>query len=148
MMHLAQDFKVATIRQEFRYLNLKKQFVTDKSGVKMLEIQGACFTADEDSIFGTVNTDYVQRELDWYTSMSLCVNDIPGGKQEANPPVIWTTVSDSNGMINSNYNYIRHHIYSSGQECTLNCSFKILITSNFTTEPPTQQSQTTSKQSK
>jgi thymidylate synthase len=37
--------------------------------------------------------------------MSLCVNDIPGGKQEANPPVIWTTVSDSNGMINSNYGW-------------------------------------------
>ena len=105
MMHLAQDFKVATIRQEFRYLNLKKRFVTDKSGVKMLEIQGACFTADEDSIFGTVNADYVQRELDWYTSMSLCVNDIPGGEQNAKPPVIWIDVSDSNNMINSNYGW-------------------------------------------
>jgi len=79
--------------------------VTDKSGVKMLEIQGACFLADQESIFGSVNSDYVQRELDWYKSMSLCVNDIPGGKQEANPPVIWTTVSDSNGMINSNYGW-------------------------------------------
>jgi thymidylate synthase len=96
---------VISIRNEFKHLNYNKKYVTDKSGVKMLEIQGACFTADEDAIFGTVNADYVQRELDWYTSMSLCVNDIPGGKQEANPPVIWTTVSDSNGMINSNYGW-------------------------------------------
>ena len=59
-----------------------------------------CFNADEDSIFGEVNWDYVQREEAWYNSISLNVNDIPGGA-----PQIWKTVADPDGFINSNYGW-------------------------------------------
>jgi thymidylate synthase len=88
------------IREEFKFLLENEIFVTDKTGVKMLEIRGANFIADEKSIFGTVNDDYVQRELEWYKSLSLNVNDIPGG-----PPAIWKQVADKDGYINSNYGW-------------------------------------------
>jgi thymidylate synthase len=88
------------IREEFTFLLENEIFVTDKTGVKMLEIRGANFIADEKSIFGVVNDDYVQRELEWYKSMSLNVNDIPGGA-----PAIWKQVADGDGYINSNYGW-------------------------------------------
>ena len=91
---------VADVRLEFQALLEHENFITDKSGVKMLEIVGANFIADEPAIFGTVNEDYVQRELEWYESMSLNVNDIPGG-----PPTIWKLVADKDGYINSNYGW-------------------------------------------
>jgi thymidylate synthase len=77
-----------------------KRFVTDKSGVKTIEILNASFIADEEALFGTVNQEYVARELEWYRSMSLNVDDIPGG-----PPAIWKQVADKNGIINSNYGW-------------------------------------------
>jgi thymidylate synthase len=77
-----------------------QNFVTDKSGVKTIEIVNASFVADEAAIFGTPNQDYIERELKWYRSMSRNVNDIPGG-----PPEIWKMVADKNGMINSNYGW-------------------------------------------
>ena len=88
------------IRQEFARLYREKKFVTDKSGVKTVEIIGASFWANSPMIFGEVNEDYVKRELEWYKSQSLNVNDIPGG-----PPAIWKQVADSDGMINSNYGW-------------------------------------------
>lgn len=78
-----------------------KNFVKDKSGCDMIELVGASFIADEPSIFGTVNEDYVNREIDWYTSMSLNVNDIP-----APVPKIWKDVATADGYINSNYGYL------------------------------------------
>ena len=81
--------------------NLKNEvFVTDKTGVKTVEILNASFIANEPAIFGTVNQEYVARELDWYRSMSLNVNDIPGG-----PPAIWKMVATPEGLINSNYGW-------------------------------------------
>lgn len=91
---------VADVRAEFIRLLHYEEYVTDKTGVKMLEVCSASFVADEPAIFGTPNQDYIQRELDWYRSMSLNVNDIPGG-----PPQIWSQVSDSDGYINSNYGW-------------------------------------------
>jgi len=75
-------------------------FVTDKTGCKMIELVGASFLADEETIFGEVNREYVERELRWYKSRSLNVNDIPGG-----PPAIWKQVADKDGFINSNYGW-------------------------------------------
>ena len=77
-----------------------EDFVIDKTGVKTIEIINAAFFANQPTIFGTVNEDYVQRELEWYKSMSLNVNDIPGG-----PPEIWKMVANPNGYINSNYGW-------------------------------------------
>jgi thymidylate synthase len=81
-----------------------KKFVKDKSGVNMIEIIGATFIADQPAIFGTPNQEYIQRELDWYKSMSLNVGDIPGG-----PPEIWKQVASTQGWINSNYGYLIWH---------------------------------------
>ena len=95
---------IDTVRQYFRYALQNEDFVIDKSGAKMLELVGESFIADEPAIFGTVNQEYVQHELDWYLSTSLNVNDIPGG-----PPKIWQQVSDENGFINSNYGWCIFH---------------------------------------
>ena len=79
---------------------INKEFVTDKSGVKTVEIMNASFLADREAIFGTVNEDYVERELQWYLSESLNVNDIP-----APVPAIWKAVATPDGRINSNYGW-------------------------------------------
>lgn len=86
------------IRDQFIDLYNKKEYVTDKTGVKTLEIVGASFTADEVSIFGTPNEEYIKREIDWYLSESLYVYDIP-----EKTPEIWKQISSTKGKINSNY---------------------------------------------
>lgn len=99
---------VCDIRLEFERLLSEKRFtsvnregsMTTLVGNETIEICGAAFIADEESIFGQVNWDYVKREEEWYNSMSLNVNDIPGG-----PPQIWKTVADPDGFINSNYGW-------------------------------------------
>lgn len=92
---------IDTIRDEFAELLKDGIFVEDKSGVKVLEIPGVSFVTDADEpIFGTWNKDYIQRELAWYKTQSLNVNDIPGGA-----PEIWKQVADSRGFINSNYGW-------------------------------------------
>lgn len=72
--------------------------------VKTVEIQHAHFWADKDWIIREPNYDYAKRELEWYDSQSLNVNDIPG-----ETPKIWKQVADKNGIINSNYGWV---IYS------------------------------------
>ena len=92
---------VEKIRRELREQYLCKEFVTDKTGVRLIEIIGASFyVGSEDHIFGTPNDDYIQREIEWYNSQSRFVRDIPGGA-----PKIWEQVSNINGMINSNYGW-------------------------------------------
>lgn len=91
---------VQDVRNQFVALYQEGEFVTDKSGGKVLEIVGATFIADEELIFGAVNEDYVKRELGWYRSKSLYVSDIPGGA-----PKIWQQVACKNGRINSNYGW-------------------------------------------
>lgn len=88
------------IRNEFKHLLETQDFVTDRLGTNMIEIVNATFIADEPTIFGTLNEDWAKREVAWYKSMSLDVNDIPG---EA--PQIWKQVADNNGFINSNYGW-------------------------------------------
>lgn len=91
---------VEDVRDEFAERLAHGMFTTDKTGVKTLEIVNASFIANEDSIFGEVNHDYVKRELAWYDSGSLSVYDIPGGT-----PAIWEAVSSKSGEINSNYGW-------------------------------------------
>lgn len=92
--------KVSDIRKEFIRKLCNNEYVIDKTGVYTLEITGGTFIADEPAIFGEVNWDYVQREIEWYESCSRNVNDIPG-----KTPAIWEQVSDKDGMINSNYGW-------------------------------------------
>lgn len=96
--------RTADIRDALASLYKQGKFATDKTGVKTIELVGASFIADEPSIFGPLNDEYIKKELDWYLSQSLYVKDI------GDPvPKIWTAVSDSEGKINSNYGYL---IYS------------------------------------
>jgi len=88
------------IRNELIEKYKAEDFVIDKSGSKMVELIGATFIADEDWIIRKPNYEYVERELQWYESQSLFVEDIPG-----ETPVIWKAVSDKNGKINSNYGW-------------------------------------------
>lgn len=96
-----QRLRVSDIREEFLGLKSEETHVIDKTNCRMLEIQGASFLADENAIFGKVNWDYVDREIKWYESMSLNVNDIPG-----DTPAIWKQVADPDGHINSNYGWM------------------------------------------
>jgi thymidylate synthase len=99
---------ITNIRHEFASLLQSKKFtsvnreatMTGLTGNTTIEIIGASFIADEEAIFGEVNWDYVKREEEWYNSMSLNVNDIPGGA-----PAIWKAVADKDGFINSNYGW-------------------------------------------
>lgn len=75
-------------------------FVTDKSGVKTVEIIGANFIADKPFILREQNNEYIERELAWYKCQSLYVKDIPG-----NTPEIWNKIASSDGKINSNYGW-------------------------------------------
>lgn len=102
---LLPTLKVNDIREHFKTALATGNYVTDKTGVKTIELVGASFLADEDAIFGAVNWDYVRREIEWYDSKSLKVADIRGGA-----PKIWQQVASRNGEINSNYGWA---IYSS-----------------------------------
>tara|TARA_R110001606_G_scaffold95363_4_gene211048 strand:+ start:2463 stop:3209 length:747 start_codon:yes stop_codon:yes gene_type:complete len=93
--------EVKHIRELFVDLYVNKEFVTDKTGVKTLELVGSSFIADETAIFGKPNQEYIDREIAWYNSQSLNVNDIPG-----ETPAIWQMISSKDGMINSNYGYL------------------------------------------
>lgn len=99
MIHIKH--RVSDVRTWFRDLKLSQEYVTDKTGCKMIEVVGATFIADETSIFGTVNQDYVEREIEWYRSMSLRVDDIRGGA-----PAAWKACAAKDGTINSNYGYL------------------------------------------
>ena len=82
-------------------------FTIDKTGQKTIELIGASFIADEPSIFGTPNTDYISQELLWYTSMSTNIKDIYG--EHRDPPAAWEYAANQFGEINSNYGLL---IYS------------------------------------
>lgn len=84
------------LRDEFARLRLEGKEVNGT-----LELIGESFLANEATIFGAPNHDYTDRELDWYRSGSLNVNDIPGGA-----PKIWQQVASNEGLINSNYGYL------------------------------------------
>ena len=91
---------VNDIRNYFINALVENDYVVDKTGVKTIEMMAAQFVADEPSIFGTVDVNYIARELEWYKSQSLNVNDIPGGA-----PKVWKEVADESGFINSNYGW-------------------------------------------
>lgn len=92
---------VSDVRKWFLDLKERQEYVVDKTGCKMIEVVGATFIADKDAIFGTVNADYVNREIEWYKSMSRNINDIPGGA-----PAAWQACASDKGKINSNYGWM------------------------------------------
>lgn len=80
---------------------LMEKFINKEFTGNTVELVGATFLADEPVIFGIVNNDWHERELEWYKSISLNVNDIKG-----NIPKIWKDVATPDGRINSNYGYM------------------------------------------
>ena len=70
---------VSDIRQHFIQALANEEFTVDRTGSKTIELIGASFVADEPAIFGTVNKDYVNAEIDWYNAMSTNINDIEYG---------------------------------------------------------------------
>jgi|TARA_B110000908_G_C10169760_1_gene410222 thymidylate synthase len=91
---------VANIRKELSFKYLAKDFVIDRTGAKTIEMIGATFIADEDYVIRKPAYKYIERELEWYKSQSLNVNDIPG-----ETPQIWKSIASTEGMINSNYGW-------------------------------------------
>lgn len=99
MKTIRDTFAEKLANEDFTSVN-REQTMTALSGNTTIEIMGASFVADEPCLFGTLNEEYVKREEEWYNSMSLNVNDIPGG-----PPAVWKAVADKDGFINSNYGW-------------------------------------------
>lgn len=101
VMNCYVSFDVDDIREILWEEYEAQNFVIDPvSGSKTIEMTGVQFLANSPTIFGAVNNDYVKRELEWYKSMSLNVNDIPG-----KVPEIWKRVATPDGRINSNYGW-------------------------------------------
>ena len=96
--------RVADIRAKLIQKYKDQDFVIDKTGVKTIEVIGESFVADEDWIIRRPNYEYIERELEWYKSQSLYVDDIPG-----ETPAIWNQVCSDFGEINSNYGYLIWH---------------------------------------
>jgi thymidylate synthase len=87
---------VRDIQQTFK--NLLSQQIFSEDG--NLEIINASFIADEETIFGDVVHGWCRRELQWYLSQSLKIEDIP-----APIPAIWKQIASLDGEINSNYGW-------------------------------------------
>lgn len=79
---------------------IRKYKNNDFDATGNISIIAASFIADKPYIIREPNQDYIQRELQWYLSESLNVNDIPG-----KVPTIWQQCSDKDGFINSNYGW-------------------------------------------
>ena len=92
--------KVSDIREHFISELKNEKFTIDKTGAKTIELIGASFTADEPSIFGTPNQEYIDKEIEWYKSMSNNINDI---NKDGEPPAAWKFAASEYGQINSNY---------------------------------------------
>ena len=78
----------------------KNKYKNDEFRGNTVELQNIHFICDKDYIVREPNYDYAKREIEWYESQSLNVNDIPEGA-----PTIWKQVATSLGYINSNYGW-------------------------------------------
>lgn len=102
---------VQDVRQDFGIL-FKQWHGQGRPDEAMLEVLGASFHADEDTIFGKVNHAYIAREVRWYDGMTLNVNALD------KTPQIWRDISVQEdhgighlrpGTINSNYGFLLYH---------------------------------------
>lgn len=96
--------KTKDILEIFKEKYKNKDFRTIGNNVQQsntIEIQNAHFIADKDWIVREPNYNYFKRELEWYLSQSLNVNDIPGGA-----PTMWKACADKYGYVNSNYGWV------------------------------------------
>lgn len=99
-----QQLKTADIAKIFSSKLKNKEFTLDRTGQRTIEVIGASFIADKPSIFGKPNQEYIDKEIAWYDSCSLNINDL-----DEDPPKQWKLTASPDGYINSNYG---HLIYS------------------------------------
>lgn len=93
---------IEAVRKYFRYQLDNGIYTTDRNGGKTMEMLGAAFLADEPSIFGKPNKEYIDAEIEWYISQSTNITDIyPDGDKE--PPKAWQMTANVHGEVNSNY---------------------------------------------
>lgn len=88
--------KVNNIREQF--IDLYKNNQIAENGT--VEIINASFISDEETIFGELNKEYAEREIEWYLDQSLNIKTMKG-----DIPKIWKDISGKNGEINSNYGW-------------------------------------------
>ena len=96
--------KVNDIREHFIHMLEDEQYTKDRTGQKTIEMIGASFLADQESIFGEPNKEYIDAELNWYKYGSLNINDIYFDQKE--PPMAWQMSANDRGDINSNYGHL------------------------------------------
>ena len=112
-----KELTTEDIRNEFIRKYTNNEFRTINNNVQedsTIEIQNAHFIVDKPWIIRKPNYDYFKRELEWYDSQSLNVNDIPDGA-----PSMWKKCATPLGYINSNYGWC---IYSEeNHEQFVNC---------------------------
>ena len=101
---MANDMRVADIREYFTQQLAQKQFTKSRDGSLTIEMFGASFIADEPSIFGTPNQKYINAELLWYKSESTNINDIEMFYHCV--PQAWKYSANAHGEINSNYGHL------------------------------------------
>ena len=94
-------YNTEDIKQQLIVKYKAGDFRVTKTGVKTVELQSVQFECDKDYIIRKPNYDYASREIEWYESQSLNVNDIQG-----KTPAIWEQCADVNGEINSNYGWM------------------------------------------
>jgi thymidylate synthase len=95
---------VKDVRNHFIDELKNERFTVDKTGQKTIEMIGASFIADDESIFGQPNEEYINAEIDWYLSGSTNINDIY--EDDRDPPKAWQMSANKYGEINSNYGYL------------------------------------------
>lgn len=100
--------RVQDLRNYFANELIHQRFTIDKTGQKTIELIGASFLADEPTIYGTPNQDYIEKEIAWYESESTNIYDI-NKESGADAPAAWKYSANKHGEINSNYGYL---IYS------------------------------------
>ena len=107
-----RQYTVTDIKKFFIDELKDEAFTIDKTGQKTIEMIAASFMADEPAIFGTPNSEYINKEIEWYESQSTNINDI--GELWDKPPAAWLGAGNLHGEINSNYGKI---IYSDKYYC-------------------------------
>ena len=94
----------------FAELYKNEVFVTDKTGVKTVEILNANFVAKESSLFGKIDDAYLRKEVAWYDSE---IQNI--GAMEKPVPALWQSTAGHNGETNSNYGWAVNSIDNGDQ---------------------------------
>jgi thymidylate synthase len=107
-LYMTNEMRLLPIFEELHQKVLNEDFVTDRTGVKTVEILAARVSLDPTQKVLKFNgrktpEKYVAEELKWYDSEDRSVKDI-GEKA-----TIWKSVADKDGIINSNYGWM---IYS------------------------------------